>query len=188
MSNLFEKYQKEIVPALSLELQTKNALALPRLVKVVINVGLKEAAHDEAVLTRAREELMVITGQKPTVRRAKKSIASFKLVRGNPIGLTVTLRGERMYNFLEKLLNIVLPRVRDFRGASASSFDGHGNYSLGIAEQIVFPEVDFAKVDKTRGLEITIVTTAKTDEAARKLLEPLGMPFSKSNIKEQKSK
>lgn len=186
MSYLLEKYKKEVVPTLSSELQTKNALALPRLVKVVVNVGIKEAAHDEVVLARAMEELMVITGQKPTVRRAKKSIATFKLVRGNPIGLTVTLRGERMYNFLEKLLNIVLPRVRDFRGASASSFDGHGNYSLGIAEQIVFPEVDFAKVDKTRGLEITIVTTAKTDEVARKLLEPLGMPFAKEDLKSKK--
>jgi len=186
MSYLFEKYKKEIVPALSSELQTKNALALPRLVKVVVNVGLKEAAHDEGVLARALEELASITGQKPSVRRAKQSIAIFKLAKGNPIGLTVTLRGERMYNFLEKLLNVVLPRVRDFRGASASSFDGHGNYSLGIAEQIVFPEVDFAKIDKTRGLEITIVTTAKTDEEARKLLEGLGMPFTKENLKSKK--
>lgn len=179
ISHLAKKYQEEIVPTLKKEFGLVNILAVPKLVKVNVNVGLKEAAHDEGLLTKAVEELAAITGQKPKVCLAKKSIAAFKIVKGNPIGLTVTLRGVRMYDFLDKLLNIVLPRVRDFRGASLSSFDGQGNYTIGLEEQIVFPEIEFTKIEKTRGLEVTIVTNAGTDEKARKLLELLGVPFKK---------
>lgn len=178
MSSLKQKYQQEIVPTLKKEWNLSSHLAVPRLLKVVVNVGLKEAAHDEGVLAKVAEELSKITGQKPAVRRAKKAIAGFKLTEGNPIGLVVTLRGKMMYSFLEKLFQIVLPRVRDFRGTPMSSFDGHGNYSLGIEEQIVFPEVEFVKVDKIRGLEITIVTNTRDDQKAKRLLELLGMPFA----------
>lgn len=178
MSRLLEKYQKEALPILQKEWGLKNFLAVPKVTRVVLNVGLKEAAHDEAVLQKATEELAVLSGQRPTVRRAKQSIAGFKLVKGDPVGLMVTLRGQKMYEFLDKLFNIVLPRVRDFRGLAPKSFDGQGNYSLGIEEQIVFPEVEFSKIDKARGLEITIVTNAGTNEKAKRLLELLGMPFA----------
>lgn len=188
MSRLAEKYQKEVLPILQQELGLTHPLAVPRTVKVVVNVGLKEAAHDEGVLNKVSEELASITGQKPAVRRAKKSIAGFKLVEGNPIGLSVTLRGERMDDFLDKLFNVVLPRVRDFRGASTRSFDGCGNFTLGLAEQIVFPEVDFAKIERIRGLEVTIVTNAGNDEKAKRLLELLGMPFAKDDLAQSKPK
>lgn len=180
MLSLFEKYQKEIMPTLQKELDLSSPLAVPRIIKVVVNIGLKEAAHDEGVLKKATEELAQICGQKPQVRRAKKSIAAFKITEGNPIGLKVTLRGRRMYDFLEKFFNIVLPRVRDFRGALLSGFDGHGSYTLGLDEQMVFPEVEFTKIEKIRGLEISIVTNAGNNEKARRLLELLGMPFRKS--------
>ncbi|MDO8551593.1 MAG: 50S ribosomal protein L5 [bacterium] len=183
MVRLAEKYQKEIMPELKKEFALKNILAVPKITKVVVNIGLKEAAHDEGVLNKASEELATITGQKPSVRRAKQSIAGFKLGKGNPVGLTVTLRGARMYTFLDKLFNIVFPRVRDFRGTSVNSFDGKGNYSLGIAEQVVFPEVEFSKIDKVRGLEITIATNTQDDEKAKKLLELLGMPFASAQGK-----
>ena len=179
MSRLGEKYKKEIVLTLQKEMGVKNPHAVPAIIKVVVNIGLKDAAHDEGVLTRSTEELAAITGQKPKVCQAKKSIAAFKITKGNPIGLMVTLRGVKMYDFLDKLLNIVLPRVRDFRGALASSFDGHGNYTLGLEEQIVFPEVEFAKIEKTRGMEVTIITNAGNDQWAKRLLELLGVPFKK---------
>lgn len=177
MSRLLNQYRQVVVPALQKEGGLKNVFAVPRMVKVVVNVGLAEAAHKEGILTKVSEELASITGQRPALRRAKKSIAGFKLTKGDPIGLIVTLRGKRMYEFLDKLFNIVLPRVRDFRGLSSLGFDGSGNYTLGLEEQIVFPEVEFAKVEKIRGLEVTIVTNAKTDERAKRLLELLGMPF-----------
>ena len=154
-----------------------NPLAAPKVEKVVVSVGLGEAAQDKKVIEPASQDLMVITGQKPKLTRARVAIAGFKLREGDPVGLMVTLRGKRMYDFLEKLFKIVLPRMRDFKGVSSKSFDGQGNYHLGITEQIVFPEIDYAKVDKIRGLQITIVTNIKADEQARKLLEKLGMPF-----------
>lgn len=179
MSSLLKKYREEIVPVLQKELGVKSSLAVPRAMKVVVNQGLKEAAKDEGVLQKAAVDLAVITGQKPAVRRARKSIAGFKLNKGDPVGLMTNLRGQRMYDFLAKLFNIVLPRVRDFRGLPTSGFDGHGNYTLGIEEAIVFPEIEFVKAEKTRGLEITIVTNTNSDEEARKLLELLGAPFKK---------
>jgi large subunit ribosomal protein L5 len=174
-----EKYRQEIVPALQEELGVKSPMAVPRIMKVVLNIGLKEAKDDKKVIEMVADQLMAISGQKPKLCRAKKSIAGFKLSKGQPIGLCVTLRGRRAFAFLEKLFTIVLPRVRDFSGLSASGFDGRGNYSLGISEQIVFPEVDFTKIDKVRGLQITIVTNAGNDEKARRLLTRLGMPFAK---------
>lgn len=179
MSRLEEKYKKEIVPQLTKELGVKNALAVPRLLKVVVNIGVKEGISDKTAFESASQSLAVITGQKPRIARAKKSVASFKLQAGDPIGLVVTLRRRRMYDFLEKLFKIVLPRMRDFQGMPTKGFDGHGNYTLGIPEQIVFPEVDYAKIDKVRGLEITIVTTTDSDEQAKRLLELLGMPFKR---------
>lgn len=179
MSKLEEKYKKEIVPQLMKELGVKNALAVPRLLKVVVNVGIKEGISDKAALESASQNLTVITSQKPRIARAKKSIAGFKLRAGDPIGLVVTLRRRRMYDFLEKLFEIVLPRLRDFQGLSIKGFDGHGNYTLGILEPIVFPEVDYAKIDKVRGLEITIVTNTNLDKEAKRLLELFGMPFKK---------
>lgn len=158
----------------------QNKMAVPKVTKIVLNIGLKEAAHDKGVLEKAMEQLAIIAGQKPKVTRAKISIANFKLREGDVVGLAVTLRGKRMDDFMTKLFTIVLPRVRDFRGVSATAFDGRNNYSLGLSEQIVFPEIDFAKIDKVRGLEITFVTTAKNAQETRKLLELLGMPFQKS--------
>lgn len=176
--NLFEKYYQEIIPSLQKELGVKSPLAVPRLVKVVINIGLKEAKDDKKILDSASEQLTIISGQKPKVCRAKRSVAGFKLSKGQPIGLAVTLRGKRAFVFLEKLFQIVLPRVRDFSGVDVGSFDGKGNFSLGITEQIVFPEIDFSKIDKIRGLQITIVTNVKDNQKAKLLLEKLGMPFA----------
>lgn len=179
MSFLKDKYKKEIVPQLVKEMGLKNRLAVPRVEKIVLNVGLGEALRDKAVIDNVSKQLALISGQKPAVTVARRAIAGFKLRKGNLIGLKVTLRGERMYNFLEKLIKIALPNVRDFRGISKKSFDGHGNYTLGIEEQVIFPEMEFSKVDKTRGLEMTIVTTARNDKEGARLLELLGMPFKK---------
>lgn len=178
-TNLKKEYQEKIAPKLAKELELANVLTAPRMDKIVINVGLSEAMENKKTLEAASNDLAVITGQKPKVAKARQSIAGFKLRAGQPIGLMVTLRGQRMYDFFAKLVKVVLPRLRDFQGVSLKSFDGQGNYSLGISEQIVFPEVDHAKIDKVRGLEITIVTNAKTDEKAKKLLALLGMPFEK---------
>ncbi|MCK5255862.1 MAG: 50S ribosomal protein L5 [Deltaproteobacteria bacterium] len=177
MDRLKERYQKELVPKLMKEFNYKNRMQVPRLQKVVVNMGLGEAIQNIKVLDSAANELMVITGQKPVPSKAKKSIANFKLRKGMPIGCFVTLRKERMYGFFDRLVNIALPRVRDFRGISGRSFDGRGNYSLGIKEQIIFPEIDYDKIDKIKGLNITIVTSAKTDEEGKALLGLLGMPF-----------
>ena len=177
MSRLLERYRKEIAPALQKEFGYSNRMAIPRLRKVVVNIGVGEATQNIKVLDAASQELAIISGQKPLVHRARKSIAAFKLRKGMPIGCSVTLRGQRMYEFLDRLLNITLPRVRDFRGLSTKSFDGRGNYTMGIRDQLIFPEIDYSKVDKTRGMNITLVTDAKTDEEARSLLRHLGVPF-----------
>lgn len=179
MNALREKYQNEVVPVLMKELGLKNPNELPRISKVVVNIGLGEALDNPKALDAAVNDLKTITGQQPVVTKASKSIAAFKLREGREIGAKVTLRGERMWAFLDRLLNIALPRVRDFRGISADSFDGRGNYTLGLREQLIFPEIDFDKVDKIRGLELTIVTTAETDDVSRLLLGLLGMPFRK---------
>jgi len=180
-NNLKQKYQKEIAQKLAKEFGEVNVLAAPRLEKVVINVGIGEAAQEKGLLDSVAEELAAITGQRPKICRARKAIADFKLQAGDPIGLVVTLRGKRMYDFLEKLVKIILPRLRDFHGVSLKSFDGRGNYTLGLSEQTVFPEVDFGKIAKVRGLEITIVTNAKDDKKGQRLLEELGMPFTPLN-------
>ncbi|CAN5745501.1 50S ribosomal protein L5 [soil metagenome] len=177
MARLKEKYNKEIAPQLAKEFDIKNPMAVPRIEKIIVNMGMGEAISNSKILDTAVEELRVITGQKPVVTKAKKSIASFKLRQGMSIGTMVTLRGERMFEFLDRLISVALPRVRDFRGISAKAFDGRGNYTLGIREQLIFPEIDFNKVDKTRGMNISIVTTAKNDEQSRALLKALGMPF-----------
>jgi large subunit ribosomal protein L5 len=177
MARLKDKYKNEIAPALAKDFDIKNPMAIPRIEKVVINMGIGEAIANAKVLDTAAEELRVITGQKPVITKAKKSIASFKLRQGMNIGTMVTLRGERMYEFLDRLISVALPRVRDFRGISGKAFDGRGNYTLGIREQLIFPEIDFNKVEKTRGMNISIVTTAKNDEQSRALLKGLGMPF-----------
>ncbi|HYJ91414.1 MAG TPA: 50S ribosomal protein L5 [Pyrinomonadaceae bacterium] len=177
MARLRDKYKNEIAPALAKEFDIKNPMAIPRLEKVVINMGLGEASGNAKILDVATDELRSIAGQKPVITKAKKSIAAFKLRQGMNIGAMVTLRGERMYEFLDRLISVALPRVRDFRGVSAKAFDGRGNYTLGVREQLIFPEIDFNKVDKTRGMNISIVTTAKTDDQARSLLKSLGMPF-----------
>ena len=177
MPRLKDKYREEIVPVLMREFGYRNIMEAPRLVKVVVNIGLGEALQNAKALDAASEDLAIITGQKPIITRAKRSIAGFKLRAGNPIGVKVTLRGNRMYDFLDRVMNVALPRQRDVRGVSPDSFDGRGNYTLGIREQLVFPEIDYNKIDKVRGMEITIVTTAKTDEEARRLLQLLGMPF-----------
>ena len=177
MSRLKDKYNKEIAPAIAKEFDIKNPMAIPRIEKVVVNMGIGEAISNAKILDTAVEELRSITGQKPVVTKAKKSIASFKLRQGMNIGTMVTLRGERMYEFLDRLISVALPRVRDFRGVSSKAFDGRGNYTLGIREQLIFPEIDFNKVDKTRGMNISIVTTAQTDEQSRALLKAIGMPF-----------
>jgi large subunit ribosomal protein L5 len=177
MARLREKYKSEIAPALAKEFEIKNPMAVPRIEKVIVNMGLGEASANAKILDVATEELKVVTGQKPVVTKAKKSIAAFKLRQGMSIGTMVTLRGDRMYEFLDRLISVALPRVRDFRGISGKAFDGRGNYTLGIREQLIFPEIDFNKVDKTRGMNISIVTTAKTDDQARSLLKALGMPF-----------
>jgi large subunit ribosomal protein L5 len=174
---LHERYVKEIAPALQKELGVKNPMAVPKIHKVVINMGVGEATQNAKVLDPAVNELGQITGQKPVVTRAKKSIAAFKVRENQAIGAMVTLRGDRMYEFLDRLINVALPRVRDFRGVSGKSFDGRGNYTLGVKDQLIFPEIDYAKVEKTKGMNVTIVTTAKDDNQARTLLRHLGMPF-----------
>ena len=179
MSNrLKERYGAEIVPALTKQFSYTNPMQVPRLAKIVVNIGLGEALTNAKAVDAAVGDLAAITGQKPIVTKAKRSIAQFRLRTGNTIGAKVTLRGERMWDFLERLTILALPRIRDFRGIPAKSFDGRGNYSLGMREQLAFPEIDYDKVDRLRGLEISIVTTAKTDEESRKLLELLGMPFA----------
>jgi large subunit ribosomal protein L5 len=177
MARLKDRYKNEIAPALAKEFGIKNPMAVPRLEKIVVNMGVGEAIGNAKVLDTAVDELRAITGQKPVVTKAKKSIASFKLRQGMNIGTMVTLRGERMYEFLDRLISVALPRVRDFRGVSPKAFDGRGNYTLGVREQLIFPEIDFNKVDKTRGMNISIVTTAKNDDEARALLRAIGMPF-----------
>ncbi len=177
MARLRDKYKNEIAPALAKEFGIENPMAIPKIEKIVVNMGVGEAIANSKILDAAVEELKSVTGQKPVVTKAKKSIAAFKLRQGMSIGSMVTLRGERMYEFLDRLISVALPRVRDFRGISGKAFDGRGNYTLGIREQLIFPEIDFNKVDKTRGMNISIVTTAKSDEQARSLLKALGMPF-----------
>jgi large subunit ribosomal protein L5 len=177
MARLKERYQKDIAPAIAKEFGIENPMAVPRLNKIVLNMGMGEAIANAKVLDTAVEELKAIAGQKPVITRAKKSIASFKLRQNMPIGVMVTLRGEQMYEFFDRLVSIALPRVRDFRGVSPKAFDGRGNYTIGIREQLIFPEIDFNKVDKLRGMNISIVTTARDDDQARALLKALGMPF-----------
>lgn len=179
MPRLKDKYQQEVLPAMQQEFGYQNVMEVPRIVKVVVNVGLGEALQNAKALDAASNDIMLITGQKPIVRKARKSIATFKLREGNPIGVKVTLRGNRMYDFLDRLMSVALPRVRDFRGVSPDAFDGRGNYTLGLSEQLIWPEIDYDAIDKVRGMEVTIVTTAKTDEEARRLLQLLGMPFRK---------
>jgi large subunit ribosomal protein L5 len=179
MNILHERYQKEIAPALLKAFNFKNAMQVPRIQKVVVNIGLGEALDNPKALEAGVGDLTIITGQKPVTTKARQSIANFKLREGRLIGAKVTLRGDRMWAFLDRLLNIALPRVRDFRGVSANAFDGRGNYTLGLKDQLVFPEIEYDKIDKLRGMEVTIVTSAKTDEHARALLQLLGMPFSK---------
>jgi large subunit ribosomal protein L5 len=179
MNVMKEKYTNEVSPALMKALGLTNVMQIPRISKVVINIGMGEAMENPKALDAAVQDLGAITGQKPVITKARKSIANFKLREGRAIGTAVTLRGDKMWAFLDRLMNIVLPRVRDFRGVSAESFDGRGNYTLGLREQIIFPEIEYDKVDKVRGMEITIVTTASTDEQAAALLQLLGMPFRK---------
>lgn len=176
---LKEHYRNEVAPTLQKTLNTSNVMQVPRLKKIVVNVGVGEALENAKALDAAVKDITQITGQKPVVTRARKSIANFKLREGSPIGVKVTLRGERMWSFLDRLMNIALPRVRDFRGMSPNSFDGRGNYTLGLREQLVFPEIDYDDIDKLRGLEVTIVTSARDDEEGRQLLQLLGMPFKK---------
>lgn len=184
MAKLKEKYEKEVVPKLAKEFSLASSMSVPRVLAVVVNMGIgKElgVTQGKETIERASRELAAITGQKPQLRRAKRAVAGFGIRKGSPVGLRVTLRRSRMYEFLEKLFNIVLPRLRDFRGLSAKSFDGRGNYSLGIEEYTVFPEIDLGKVDRVRGLEVTIVTNAGDDQRAKRLLEELGMPFRREN-------
>ncbi|PKO24127.1 MAG: 50S ribosomal protein L5 [Chloroflexi bacterium HGW-Chloroflexi-1] len=177
MPRLLERYRNEVVPAMEKEFGYHNVMRVPRVVKVVLNIGMGEALENAKALDAAARDLSVITGQKPVFTKAKKSIAAFKLREGNTIGVTVTLRSERMWSFLDRMMNIALPRQRDFRGVSPDSFDGRGNYSLAFREQLVWPEIDYDKIDKIRGMAVTIVTTAGTDEEGRRLLQLLGMPF-----------
>jgi large subunit ribosomal protein L5 len=179
MNKMHERYQKEVAPALFKAFNFKNTMQVPRVEKVVVNVGVGEALDNPKALEAAVNDLTIITGQKPVTTKARKSIANFKLREGRLIGAKVTLRGERMWAFLDRVINIALPRVRDFRGVSVNAFDGRGNYSLGLRDQLVFPEIEYDKVDKMRGMEITIVTSAQNDEQARALLQMLGMPFSR---------
>ena len=177
MSRLKDRYQKEVMPALQKEFGYKNVNAVPKITKVVVNMGLGEATQNAKIVDTGADELGRITGQKAVVRRATKSIAQFKLRQGMPVGAMVTLRGERMYEFLDRLITVALPRVRDFRGVSPKGFDGRGNFTMGLRDQLIFPEIDYMKVDKSRGMNVSVVTTAKTDEEARKLLQLMGMPF-----------
>jgi large subunit ribosomal protein L5 len=178
VSELRDRYHAEVVPALRKEFEYANAMQVPRLTKIVVNIGLGEALRDAKAVDAAVNDLTLITGQKPVVTRARKSIAQFRLRTGNAIGVTVTLRGERMWDFLERLTRIALPRIRDFRGVPSRSFDGRGNYSLGLREQLAFPEIDYDRIDRLRGLELSIVTTATNDEESKRLLSLLGMPFA----------
>ena len=177
MSRLRDRYEKDVVPALKKEFGYTNVMAVPKIRKVVVNMGLGEATSNAKIIDVGSAELASITGQKPVVRRAKKSIAAFKVRKGQPVGTSVTLRGERMYEFLDRLMAIALPRVRDFRGVSPRGFDGRGNFTLGLKDQLLFPEIDYLKVDKSRGMNVSVVTTARTDQEARKLLQLIGMPF-----------
>ena len=177
MARLREKYKSEIAPALAKEFEIKNPMAIPKIEKIVVNMGLGEATSNAKLADVGADELGRITGQKAVVRRATKSIAQFKLRQGMPVGAMVTLRGERMYEFLDRLISIALPRVRDFRGVSPKGFDGRGNFTLGLRDQLLFPEIDYMKVDKARGMNVSVVTSARTDEEARKLLQLMGMPF-----------
>ncbi len=179
MPRMLDKYKTEVVPALMDEFGYKNVMQVPRMEKIVVNVGLGEALQNSKYLDSAVEDIRKITGQQPVITRAKKSIATFRLRAGNPIGVKVTLRGKRMWDFFDRLVSVALPRKRDFRGISPNSFDGRGNYTLGFREQLVWPEIDYDKIDKIRGMEVTIVTTANSDEEGRKLLDLLGMPFVK---------
>ena len=177
MSRLKDKYQKDVVPALRKEFGYANVMAVPKIQKVVVNMGLGEATSNVKIVDTGADELARITGQKAVTRRSKKSIAAFKVRKGQPVGTSVTLRGDRMWEFLDRLMAIALPRVRDFKGVSPRGFDGRGNYTLGLRDQLLFPEIDYMKVDKARGMNVSVVTTAKTDEEARKLLQFIGMPF-----------
>jgi large subunit ribosomal protein L5 len=177
MNRLRDRYQKEVIPALQKEFGYKNVMAVPKIEKVVVNMGLGEATSNAKLIDTGADELARITGQKPVTRRAKKSISQFKVRKGQSIATMVTLRGERMWEFLDRLMNIALPRVRDFKGVSPRGFDGRGNYTLGLHDQLLFPEIDYMKVDKARGMNVSVVTTAKTDQEARKLLQFIGMPF-----------
>ncbi|HET8524105.1 MAG TPA: 50S ribosomal protein L5 [Thermomicrobiales bacterium] len=185
MARLQDQYKAEIVPTLITEFGYQNVMQVPKLEKIVINIGLGESIQNARAIDAAVGDLTAIAGQKPVVTRAKKSIAAFKLRAGMPIGAMVTLRGQRMYEFLDRLVAVALPRIRDFRGVSPNSFDGRGNYTLGLREQLVFPEIEYDKIDRTRGLEVSIVTTAKTDEEGRRLLALLGMPFAKTQSQSQ---
>lgn len=178
MARLKDKYLNEVAPALQEQFKYTNVMAIPKLDKIVVNIGLGEVTQNPKALDAALNDMTLITGQKPVVTRAKKSIAGFKLREGMPVGVKVTLRGDRMYEFADRLMNVALPRVRDFRGVSPKSFDGRGNYSLGLKEQLIFPEIEYDKIDKIRGMEIVFATTAKTDEEGRALLKLLGMPFA----------
>ncbi len=178
-SRLRESYKSDVVPALMEKFKYKSIMQVPKIEKVVLNMGIGDAREDKKALENASEEMMIIAGQRPVVTKAKKSVSNFKIREGMPVGCKVTLRGERMYYFLDKFMNVALPRVRDFRGVSNKSFDGRGNYALGIKEQLIFPEIDYDKVDKIRGMDIIITTTANTDEEAKELLKLMGMPFSK---------
>ena len=177
---LKDKYTKEVIPALKKEFGYTNVMAVPKISKVVVNMGLGEATSNAKLIDVGADELARITGQKPVMRRSKKSIAQFKVRKGQPVGTMVTLRGERMWEFLDRLMTIALPRVRDFKGVSPKGFDGRGNYTLGLRDQLLFPEIDYMKVDKARGMNVSVVTSAKTDEEARKLLQFMGMPFRQS--------
>jgi len=181
MTRLKDKYTKDVIPALQKEFGYTNVMAVPRIQKVVVNMGLGEATSNAKLIDVGADELARITGQKPVTRRSKKSIAQFKVRKGQPIGTMVTLRGERMWEFLDRLMSIALPRVRDFKGVSPKGFDGRGNYTLGLRDQLLFPEIDYMKVDKARGMNVSVVTSAKTDEEARKLLQFIGMPFRQSD-------
>jgi large subunit ribosomal protein L5 len=180
MSRLKERYDKEVTAALKKEFGYTNVMAIPKIQKVVVNMGLGEATSNAKIADTGADEIARITGQKPVITRSKKSIAQFKLRKGMPIGAMVTLRGDRMWEFLDRLVSVALPRVRDFRGVSPKGFDGRGNFTLGLKDQLMFPEIDYMKVDKSRGMNISVVTTAKTDEESRKLLQLLGMPFRTS--------
>jgi len=177
MNRLKERYLKDVVPGLKKEFGYTNAMAIPKVVKIVVNMGLGEATQNVKLIDAGADELGRVTGQRPVTTRAKKSIAAFKVRQGMPVGTMVTLRGDRMYEFLDRLMNIALPRVRDFKGVSTKGFDGRGNYTLGLRDQLLFPEIDYMKVDKARGMNVSVVTTARTNEEARRLLQLLGMPF-----------